>query len=91
MWIASQTRPDFSNAVWAVARHSHEPKRSHWKSAQKILNYLQETAHLTLKFKQDSSVDVGSLVYVDADFASKAADRRIVSGAMVVVAAMLVV
>ena len=29
MWIASQTRRDISNAVRAVARHSHEPKRSH--------------------------------------------------------------
>ena len=28
--------------------------------------YLLETAHLTLKFKQDSSVDAGTLVYVDA-------------------------
>ncbi|CAB1120053.1 unnamed protein product [Ectocarpus sp. CCAP 1310/34] len=91
MWIASQTRADISNAVRAVARHSHEPKKSHWKAAQKILNYLLETAHLTLKFKRDSSVDVGTLVYVDADFASKATDRRSVSGAMVFVAAMLVV
>ena len=41
MWIANQTRPDISNAVRAVARHSHEPKKSHWKAAQKILNYLQ--------------------------------------------------
>ena len=55
MWIAIQTRPDISNAVRAVERHSHEPKMSHWKAAQKILNYLLETAHLTLKFKQDSS------------------------------------
>ena len=64
------------DAVRAVARHSHEPKKSHWKAAQKILNYLRETAHLTLKFKQDSTVDVGTLVYVDADFASKATDRN---------------
>ena len=91
MWIANQTRPDISNAVRAVARHSHEPKKSHWKAAQKILNYLLETAHLTLKFKQDSTVDVGTLVYVDADFASKATDRRSVSGALVFVAAMLLV
>ncbi|CAB1098486.1 unnamed protein product [Ectocarpus sp. CCAP 1310/34] len=48
MWIANQTRPDISNAVRAVARHSREPKRSHWKAAQRILNYLLETAHLTL-------------------------------------------
>ena len=91
MWIASQTRPDISNAVRAVTRDSHEPKRSHRKAAQKILNYLLETAHLTLKFKQDSSVDVGTLVYVDADFASRAIDRRSVLGAMVFVAAMFVV
>ena len=79
------------NAVRAVARQSHEPKRSHWKAAQKILNYLLETAHLTPKFKQDSSVDVGTLVYVDADFVSKATGRRSVLGATVFVAAMLVV
>ena len=29
MWIANQTRPDISNAVRVVARHSHEPKKSH--------------------------------------------------------------
>ena len=75
MWIASQTRPDISNAVRAVARHSHEPKKSHWKAAQKILNYLLETADLSLKFSKDAAVDVGTLVYVDADFASRATDR----------------
>ena len=91
MWIASQTKPDISNAVRAVARHSHEPKRSHWKAAQNILNYLLGTAHLTLKFKQDSSVNLGTLVYVDANFASKATGRTSVPGAMVFVVAMLVV
>ena len=91
MWIANQTRPDISNAVRAVARHLHEPKKRHWKAAQKILNYRLETANLTLMFKQDSTVDVGTLVYVDADFASKATDGRSVSGALFFVAAMLVV
>lgn len=86
MWIANQTRPDISNAVRAVARHSHEPKKSHWKAAQKILNYLLETAHLALKFDKEVTDGVGTLVYVDADFASKATDRRSVSGALVLVA-----
>ena len=90
MWIANQTRPDISNAVRAVARHSHEPKKNHWKAAQKILNYLLETAHLGLKFKRDAWVEIGTLVYVDADFASKANDRRSVSGAVLVVAGMIV-
>ena len=91
MWIASQTKPDIANAVRAVARHSHELKKSHWEAAQEVLNYLLETAHLTLKFKQESSVDAGTLVYENADFASKATDRRAVSGTMVFVATMLVV
>ena len=52
MWIANQARPDNSNAVRAVARHSHEPKKSHWKAAQKILNYLLETTHLTLNSRK---------------------------------------
>ncbi|CAB1107753.1 unnamed protein product [Ectocarpus sp. CCAP 1310/34] len=55
IWIANKTRPDISNAVRAVARHSHEPKKIHWKAAQKILNYLLETAHQTLKYKQDDT------------------------------------
>ncbi|CAB1102064.1 unnamed protein product [Ectocarpus sp. CCAP 1310/34] len=87
MWIANQTRPDISNAVRVVARHSRKPKKSHWKADQKILNYLMET---TLKYKQDTMVDVGTLVYVDADFAKKATDRRSVLGALVLVADCLV-
>ena len=90
MWIASQTRPDIANAVRAVARHSHEPKKSHWKAAQKILNYLLETAHLTLKFSKDAAVEIGTAVFVDADFASKANDRRSVSGVIVLVAGCIV-
>ncbi|CAB1114222.1 unnamed protein product [Ectocarpus sp. CCAP 1310/34] len=76
MWIANQTRPDISNALRAVAGHSHEPKKRHWKVTQKIMNYLLDTAHQTLKYKQDDRVEVGTLVYVDADFASKATDRK---------------
>ena len=44
----------------ALSRAKEEPL----EGAQKILNYLLETAHLTLKFKQDSTVDVGTLAYV---------------------------
>ena len=49
LWIANQTRPDISNAVLAVARHSHEPKDIHWDAAKKILSYLLATAELSLK------------------------------------------
>ncbi|CAB1113285.1 unnamed protein product [Ectocarpus sp. CCAP 1310/34] len=48
------------------------------------------TEHSTLTYKQDTMVDVSTLVYVDADFASRATDRRSVSGALVLVADCLV-
>ena len=40
MWIANQSRPNISNAVQAVARHSHALKMKHWKAAVKVMKYL---------------------------------------------------
>ena len=74
----------------ALSRAKQEPLEGSPEDAE-LSSGNGETAHLTLKFKQDSTVDVGTLVYVDADFASKATDRRSVSGALVFVATMLVV
>ena len=34
MWVANGTKPDIANAVRAVPRHSHEPKKRDWKAAQ---------------------------------------------------------
>ncbi|CAM9850875.1 unnamed protein product [Sphacelaria rigidula] len=70
MWIANQTRPDIANAVRAVARFSHEPRLTHYKAAQKILQYDLECVQL------DYDLDT----YVDADYAHKAKDRCSVSG-----------
>ena len=89
MWVANQRRPDIANAVRAVARVSHDPKKTHWKAARKILDYLRATAHLGLTYRRGDGLDVGVgydlgvEVSVDADYASKATDRRSVSGAVV--------
>ena len=37
MWLSTMTRPDISNAVRAVARHSHNPTDRHWKTVLKIM------------------------------------------------------
>lgn len=103
MWVANQTRPDIANAVRAVARFSHEPKRTHWRAALKVLEYLNETQELGLRFHKDGdsvegvemsvfsdildvAVDDCLGVYVDADYANSAVDRRSVSGAAVIIA-----
>ncbi|CAM9440095.1 unnamed protein product [Sphacelaria rigidula] len=85
MWIANETRPDIANAVRAVARLFHEPKLTHYKAAQTILEYLNATSDLGLLFKKSS--DLGCIrlefdlnKYVDTDYAHTAEDRRSVSG-----------
>ena len=63
MWIASQTRPDISNAVRAIARLSHDPKGRHVKAARKILEYLSATAHFGLTFRRESKLEDVQLEY----------------------------
>ena len=88
MWIANQTRPDTANAVWAVARFSHDPKPVHYKAAQEILKYSNATSDSSLTFRRDSDLESVQMkcdlkTYVDADYAHKAEDRPSVSGVAV--------
>lgn len=86
MWIATQSRPDILNAVRAVARFSHDPKKIHWEAACKILQYLKATAHLGLTPGVDvRNVDPELKVdgYVDAHYAQRVNDERSVSGAAI--------
>lgn len=57
IWISRQTRPDISNAVRATAQFSHDPKEIHVKAARKVLENLNTTAHLGLKFMRESTVN----------------------------------
>lgn len=84
MWLAINTRPDILNAVRAVARYSHAPKWLHWNAALSILMYVRGTSGLGIAFQRGRGVDLE--LYVDSDFASKATDRRSVSGVIVMCA-----
>ena len=81
MWLANQTRPDISNAVRAVARYAYAPKSVHWGAALSILKYLRTTSDLGIIFQRGSGLVLE--VFADADYASKATDRRSVSGRVV--------
>ena len=37
IWLSTMTRPDISNAVRAVAHHSHYPTDRNWKESLKIM------------------------------------------------------
>ena len=81
MWLSTMTRPDISNAVHAVARHSHNPTDRHWKAVLKIMTYLHGTRGMGLTFVRDSGLDLTA--YSDADYADKSNDRRSVSGTVI--------
>ena len=85
MWLANQTRPVTLNAVRAVARYSHAPKRLHWQAAMHVLMYVRFTSSWII-FQRGMVGGDRMELFVDSDFASKATDRRSVSGAMVVFA-----
>ncbi|CAB1106091.1 unnamed protein product [Ectocarpus sp. CCAP 1310/34] len=83
MWLATQTRPDIADAARAVARYCPSPKMVHWKAALGILGYVRRTSWMGITFEGGVVTGMSMQVFVDADYASKAADRRSVSGGLV--------
>ena len=80
IWLAISTRPDISNSVRSVARYCTTPKAIHWKAALDILAYIKDTYGFSTTYQRGSSVGISLEVFADADYASKATDRRSVSG-----------
>ena len=86
MWLANQTRPDILNAVRAGARYSHAPKLVNWKAALHVITYARFTSSYGITFQRGTASGVDLEVFVDSDFASRATDRRSVSGGVVMCA-----
>ena len=86
MWLASQTRPDILNAVRAVSRYSYAPKRLHWQAAMHVLMYVRFTSSFGITFQRGMVGGDQMELFVDSDLASKATDRRSVSGVVVMFA-----
>ena len=83
MWLSTQLGQTFPNAVRAVARHCPAPKLVHWRSALGILGYVRRTSSFGITFQRGTVGGLSLQVFADADYASKAADSRSVSGGLV--------
>ena len=81
MWLSTMTRLDVSNAVRAVARHSHNPTDRHWKEVLKTMAYLHGTRGMGLTLERGLGLDLTA--YSEADYADKSNDRRSVSGTVI--------
>ena len=86
LWIALLTRPDIANAVRALARYCSAPKLIHWKAALSILGYAVRTSSFGISFQRGTVSGISLVSFADADYASRATDRRSVSGGVVMCA-----
>ena len=84
--MAISTRPDISNAVRSFARYCSAPKAIHSKSALGILAYINGTCGFGITYQRGTTVGISLEVFADADDASKATDRRPVSGGAIMCA-----
>ena len=80
MWLAIPTRPDIFNAVRSVAMHCSTPKAIHWKVALVILAYINGSSDMGMTYQRGTLASISLEVFADADYASKATDRRSASG-----------
>ena len=85
-WLTISTRPDISDAVRSVARYYSAPKTVHWKSALGILAYINGTCGFGITYQRGTTVGISLEVFADADYASRATDRRSVSGGAIMCA-----
>ena len=83
LWIALLTRPDIANSVRAVARYCSAPKLIHWNAAISILGYAVRTSSFGISFQRGTVAGLSLISFTDADYASRATDRRSISGGVV--------
>lgn len=69
------------NASRAVPRYFHVPKSVHWKTALQTLQYVRGTSGLGIAFERGKYLQLNR--FVDAYYANKATDRKLVSGGVV--------
>ena len=84
MLLSISTRPDILNAVRAVARYCTAPRAIHWKAAFVILEYINGTSEYGIIFQRGTLSSISLDDFADADYASKANDRRSVSGGVMI-------
>lgn len=81
MYLCMISRPDIMFATSYLSRFLDRPNPSLWKSAKRILRYLNQTKDFKLVFKKNPSLDI--IAYSDADWAGDRRDRKSTSGTAV--------
>lgn len=82
LYLTTKTRPDISNAVRELSKHSDAPMEEHLKAAKQVVSYVLTTQEEYLSMKPD----VGETyveAYRESDFSGDPDTRRSVTGFVV--------
>jgi hypothetical protein len=77
MYLIIKTRPDLAYSVGCLARFMSNPGPIHFKTLNKVWDYLRNTADLGLYYHSKSSTLIG---YTDADWGGDIDTRRSTTG-----------
>ncbi|SPC61539.1 related to retrotransposon protein [Ustilago sp. UG-2017b] len=90
LWLSNGTHPDISQAVGVLAHYITQPSKEHYNAVQKVLQYLDGTQDVHLRYSGDKEQDI-LMAHSDANWASDStAQRRSSSGSAVFVHGNLV-
>ena len=83
LYASLGTRPDVAFAVNTLSRFNQNPGLVHWKSAMRVLRYLNGTRTMGLHFKKQPGSKLKIDIFSDSDWGSNIDDRRSISGFVV--------
>lgn len=84
-YLADKTRPDLCYSLSVVSKFAANPGAQHWTAIKRILRYLKGTPTRGLVFG-GAGTSLRMTAFCDSDFAADPADRRSISGYLMLVA-----
>ena len=58
IYVQTCMRPNISLAVGMLGRYQSNPSIDHWKTANKVMRYLQDTKDLMLTYRHKDHLEV---------------------------------
>jgi len=82
-YLANATRPDIAFATSTLSRFCTDPGEMHWYLAKRVLRYLKETSHYSIKYTRNQHA---LTAYTDSDWAGDPEDRKSCTGNIIILA-----
>jgi len=80
LYLVKHTRPDLANAIRELSKAMDIGNYVHWKELLKVILFALQTKQKGLVLKPDKSATLQLKIYVDAEFAGDADNRRSIMG-----------